>query len=136
MNNSTKQRYIQLVIPPCSCPSLFLVLLIFLSSVVFVIQLLSENWKPQYYHKVAKEMLISENLMCMLVHLSGETSTSVCPFSVHCLSIYCFVAYFCETGCMTNEFLGQSTKEWAEAVFHKFYLVHSWILCPISQYVY
>ena len=26
--------------------------------------------------------------------------------------------------------MGQSIQEWTKAVFHKFYLVHSWILCP------
>ena len=36
--------------------------------------------------------------------------------------------------------MGQSIQEWAKyiflkTVFHKFYLVYSWILCPIKYYV-
>ena len=29
--------------------------------------------------------------------------------------------------------MGQSIQEWTKAVFYKFYLVRSWILCPISK---
>ena len=31
--------------------------------------------------------------------------------------------------------LGQSFQEWTKAAFHKFYLVHSWILYPILYWI-
>ena len=49
----------------------------------------------------------------------------------------CFQTIKILTGVVTNFYLEQSIQEWInknlwKAAFKKFYLVHSWVLCPIS----